>query len=408
MIAPWAITRRYRALLALPGARAPVFLSIAGSMPIGMFGLGILLLARDTTGSLASAGRIVGAFTLANALGSVAQGRLMDRLGQGPVLRTVAACHLPALIVLVVAAHEHAGAWVLAVVAVLGGGTIPQLPAAMRSLWSMLAENAEQRETAYALVAIAFEIAVVTAPAIVALIVAVASPTVAVLIAAALGSSAALAFSLTPASRRWRGMRHEVGWLGPLAAPGMRTVCGVLVTFGMGFGIVQVAVPAFTLDRGSASAGGVLLASLSLGSLIGGVTYGARTWPGRLPPRLAGVMLGLGTGYALLALPSDYLPLALLLVLAGTLLAPASVICSTLLDTVAPAGTVTEAFAVMVTGIVAGVAVGNALGGSIVESASYDAAVLAAGGIAACGAVVVGVRRRTLTATTATAAGTAR
>jgi MFS family permease len=385
-----------------------VFLSIAGSMPIGMFGLGILLLARDTTGSLASAGRIVGAFTLANALGSVAQGRLMDRLGQGPVLRAVAICHLPALIVLVVAAHEHAAAWMLAVVAVLGGATIPQLPAAMRSLWSMLARTDEQRETAYAMVAIAFEIAVVTAPAIVALIVAIASPTVAVLVAATLGSSSALAFSLTSASRRWRGTRHEAGWLGPLAAPGMRTVCGVLLLFGTGFGIVQVAVPAFTLDRGSASAGGVLLASLSLGSLIGGVVYGSRTWPGRLPPRLAGVMLGLGAGYALLALPDDYVPLALLLALAGTLLAPASVICSTLLDTVAPAGTVTEAFAVMVTGIVAGVAVGNALGGSIVESASYDAAVLAAGGIAACGAVVVSVRRRTLIATTATAAGTAR
>ncbi len=399
---------RYRALLALPGARAPVFLSIAGSMPIGMFGLAILLLARDTTGSLADAGRIVGAFTLANAFGSVAQGRLMDRHGQGRVLRTVACGHLPALIALVVAAHEHAASWLLAIVAVFGGATIPQLPAAMRSLWSMLAESDDQRETAYAMVAIAFEIAVVTAPAIVALIVAVASPTVAVIIAAALGSSSAIAFTLTPASRRWRGTRHEVGWLGPLAAPGMRTVCGVLVTFGTAFGIVQVAIPAFTLDRGSASAGGVLLASLSLGSLIGGVVYGSRRWPGRLPPRLAAVMLGLGTGYALLALPADYLPLAVLLVLAGTLLAPASVICSTLLDTVAPPGTVTEAFAVMVTGIVAGVAVGNALGGSIVESASYDAAVLAAGGIAACGAAVVGVRRRTLRATTATASGTAR
>jgi hypothetical protein len=39
--------RRYRALLALPGARTPVILSAAGSMPIGMFGLGILVLARD-------------------------------------------------------------------------------------------------------------------------------------------------------------------------------------------------------------------------------------------------------------------------------------------------------------------------------------------------------------------------
>ena len=134
----------------------------------------------------------------------------------------------------------------------------------------------------------------------------------------------------------------------------------------------------------------------SLGSLIGGVVYGSRNWPGTLPPRLAGVMLGLGTGYALLALPSDYLPLAVLLVIAGTLLAPASVICSTLLDDVAPPGTVTEAYAVMVTGIVAGIAAGQALGGSIVESASYAAAMLVAGAIAACGAIVVGVRRRTL------------
>jgi len=384
-----------------------MLLSIAGAVPIGMFGLSILLLARDATGSLADAGRILGAFSLASAFGSVAQGRLMDRLGQGLVLRAVAACHVPALVVLVLAAHEHAEGWLLAVIAAFGGSTVAQLPAPMRSLWSMLAENDEQRETAYAMVAIAFEISVVTAPAIVALIVAVASPTAAVLIAATLGASAAVAFSLTSASRRWRGMRHEAGWLGPLAAPGMRTVCGVLLMFGIAFGVVQVAVPAFTLERGSASAGGVLLACLSLGSLIGGVVYGARNWPGTLPPRLAGVMLGLGTGYALLALPSDYLPLAVLLVIAGTLLAPASVICSTLLDDVAPSGTVTEAYAVMVTGIVAGIAAGQALGGSIIESASYEASVLVAGGIAAGGAILVGVRRRTLRATTATAVATA-
>jgi predicted MFS family arabinose efflux permease len=377
-----------------------MLLSIVGAIPIGMFGLGVLLLTRDATGSLAEAGRILGAFSLANAFGSVAQGRLMDRLGQGPVLRTVAACHLPALVVLVIAAHEHAAGWLLAVIAVCGGATLPQLPAPMRSLWNMLAGSDEQRETAYAMVAIAFEISVVTAPAIVALIVAVASPSAAVLIAATLGTSAAFAFSLTPASRRWRGTRDEVGWLGPLAAPGMRTVCGVLLMFGIAFGVVQIAVPAFTLERGSASAGGVLLACLSLGSLIGGIVYGSRSWPGTLPPRLAGVMLGLGAGYALLALPDEYLPLAVLLVITGTLLAPASVICSTLLDNVAPAGTVTEAFAVMVTGIVAGIAAGQALGGSIVESASYDAAVLVAGAVAACGAIVVGVWRRTLRATT--------
>jgi MFS family permease len=380
--------QRYRVLLALPGARGPVVLSAAGSMPIGMFGLGILLLARDATGSFAEAGRVVGAFSVANALGAVAQGRLMDRLGQTRVLRAAATGHVPALAA-------------LALCALCGGATFPQVPAAMRSLWSALVADPGQRETAYAMVSIVFEVAVVTAPALVAAIVAVGSPQVAVLAAAALGAGAALAFTATPASRRWRGTPHDVGWLGPLGAAGMRTVFGVLVAFGTAVGIVQVAVPAFAADRGSAAAGGVLLAALSAGSLVGGLVYGARSWPGSLPRRLAAMLLGLGAAFALLAVAGTQGGLAALLVLGGLLLAPTTVIGSTLLDSVAPSGTVTEAFTVMVMAIVVGTAVGNAVGGEIVESASYETAVLWAGAAAAAGAALTLIRRRTLVAETA-------
>jgi MFS family permease len=388
--------QRYRALLALPGARAPVVLSALGSMPIGMFGLGILLLARDATGSFAEAGRVVGAFSAANALGAVAQGRLMDRLGQTRVLRAAAIGHVPALAALVIAADAGAATWVLALCALCGGATFPQVPAAMRSLWGMLVDEPAQRETAYAMVSIVFETAVVTAPAIVAAIVAVTSPQVAVLAAAALGAGASLAFTATPASRRWRGTEHDVGWLGPLAAAGMRTVFGVLVAFGTAVGIVQVAVPAFAADRGSAAAGGVLLAALSAGSLVGGLVYGARSWPGSQPRRLAVLMLGLGAGFALLAVAGTQGALAALLVLSGLLLAPTTVVGSTLLDSVAPSGTVTEAFTVMVMAIVIGTAVGNAVGGEIVESASYQTAVLWAGVAAVAGAALTFVRRRSL------------
>ena len=79
--------QRYRALLGLREARWPLVASVAGSMPIGMFGLGILLLVRDANGSFGVAGRVVGAFGVANALGAVTQGRLMDRYGQPAVLR---------------------------------------------------------------------------------------------------------------------------------------------------------------------------------------------------------------------------------------------------------------------------------------------------------------------------------
>jgi MFS family permease len=388
--------QRYRALVGISGARAPLILSTAGSMPIGMFGLAILLLAHDTTGSFAQAGRVVGAFGLANALGAVAQGRLMDRLGQTRVLRAVACGHLPALIALVAAANAGASVWVLSLLALCGGATLPQLPAAMRSLWNALVDDPDQRATAYALVAVVFEMAVVTAPALVAGIVAIASPSAAVVAAAALGAGSAVGFTATAVSRAWRGEHHEVGWLGPLAAAGMRTVFAVLAAFGTAVGVVQVAVPAFAEARGSAATGGVLLAALSAGSLVGGVVYGARGWPGSSAARLSVLMLGLGGAIALLAVASTHLGLAALLVGCGLLLAPTTVVGSTLLDTVAPAGTVTEAFAAMVMGIVIGTAVGNALAGALVESSSYETAVLVGGAIAAAGSALALARRRTL------------
>ena len=380
---------RYRALLSVPGARAPLVASALGS-------LAILLLAREATGSFAEAGWVSGAFGLANAFGAVAQGRLMDRLGQPRVLRTVALGHALAVGALVIAAERGAPSGVLVLCAIAGGGLLPQVPAAMRSLWSMLVEDEERRQAAYAMVAIVFEVSVVAAPALVAGIITIASPAAATAAAGALATGAALAFAATGASRRWRGEAHATGWLGPLAAPGVRTVFAALAALGMAMGIVQVAVPAFTAAAGSAETGGLLLAAVSAGSLAGGVIYGARSWPGRPATRLALMLAALAAGCALLAGASSNLALAASLLVVGALLAPATIVGSALLDVVAPAGTVTEAFTVMIMGIVAGNAAGYALGGGLVDGPGYESAVLAAAAIAAGGAVLTYARRSTL------------
>jgi MFS family permease len=392
---------RYRALVALPEARWPLVASIAGSMPIGMFGLAILLLVRDAHGSFAVAGRVVGAFGVANALGAVAQGRLMDRFGQPRVLRRAAAVHVSMLVVLVVAATREAPSWVLALCALGAGGSLPQVPAAMRSLWSAIVEDEDSRQTAYALVTIVFEVSVVTAPVLTAAIAAIASPAAAVLTAAAVGGTGALAFSATAASRRWRGVPHEVGPLGPLHAAGVRTLFLVLVAFGTSIGVLQVALPAFADDRGAAEAGGLYLAALSAGSLCGGLVYGARRWPGTPSQRLATCMLCIAGGCLLIAAATVPATVGGAALAVGLVFAPTTVVCSALLDTVAPRGTVTEAFAVTVMGIVVGTAIGNAVGGAIVDSASYRTAGIAAAGIAAVGAASGWARRRTLLRATA-------
>jgi MFS family permease len=388
--------QRYRALVALEGARVPLVASGFGSLAIGMFILAVLLLAREATGSFADAGRISGAFAAANALGAVAQGRLMDRLGQPRVLRAVAAGHAVMIAAFVIAAERRAPAGLLMLCAAGAGACLPQLPAAMRSLWSVLVEDEARRQAAYALVAIVFEVSVIAAPALVVAIATVASPGVAVAAGAVAASGGALTFSVTGASRRWRGAAPATGWLGPLAAAGMRTVFAALASLGAAIGIVQVAVPAFTAAEGSAEAGGLLLAALSAGSLVGGVVYGARSWPGVPSGRLAVLLTALAAGCALLAAAGSYPVLALVLLAVGVILAPTTIVGSALLDVVAPAGTVTEAFTVMIMGIVAGNAVGNAVGGALVDGASYEAAALAAAGAALCGAAYVVLRRRTL------------
>lgn len=45
--------------------------SFLGALPIGMLGLGVLLLTHSTTGSFAAAGLVSGAFSIGNAVGLV-------------------------------------------------------------------------------------------------------------------------------------------------------------------------------------------------------------------------------------------------------------------------------------------------------------------------------------------------
>jgi predicted MFS family arabinose efflux permease len=141
-------------------------------------------------------------------------------------------------------------------------------------------------------------------------------------------------------------------------------------------------------ERGSAAAAGLLFAALSAGSVTGGVLYGARSWPGDLPARLVAMMAGLAVGWSTLALAHAPVALGAMLAVIGLLLAPTTVVGSALLDRVAPRGTATEAFGVMVMGIVAGNALGNALGGQLVDGPGFEATVLTAGGVAAGGALL--------------------
>jgi dipeptide/tripeptide permease len=167
---------------------------------------------------------------------------------------------------------------------------------------------------------------------------------------------------------------------------------------GLILGAVQVAVPAATAQAGSTALAGVLLAILSAGSLCGGIAYGARTWPGAPVRQLVVLFAALAAGCALLSAVGPLLIMAGILFGVGLLLAPITVVSSSLLDVVAPRRAMTEAFSILIMGDVAGSAAGTAIAGGLVDATSITTALSAAAATAACGATLVAARRQTLTA----------
>jgi MFS family permease len=73
-------------VLALPGVRPVLVAAFVGRLPIGMLSLSIVLRVSRETGSYATAGAVAATQALAGGIASPLLGRLIDRIGQTPVL----------------------------------------------------------------------------------------------------------------------------------------------------------------------------------------------------------------------------------------------------------------------------------------------------------------------------------
>lgn len=142
----------------------------------------------------------------------------------------------------------------------------------------------------------------------------------------------------------------------------------VLLPVGVAFGAIEVAVPAFVEHHGSRATAGVLLAVWGLGSMLGGLWYGTRRWVAPPERRFAVILTVLPLAMAPVGLAGSPAALGVLLAVAGAPIAPAFTTAYTLVNRLAPPGAITEAFTVTTTAVVAGIALGNAAAGALVDS----------------------------------------
>jgi MFS family permease len=382
-------------VLSVPGAARLLASALVGRLPQGMSSLAILLLVRGDTGSYAAAGFAVGAYAFLSAAGSPLQGRLIDRFGRARVLAPCAFGQAAVLVVLVLLAGAGAGAPVLIVLSGLAGALLPPIAPSVRALLREVFEDAAVRDTAYALDSVIQEVIWTTGPLVVAVMVAVASPTGAVLVGGAVCALGTTLFVRAPLARQARPDRDRPRPPSALASPELRALLVPALLSGSAIGAIEVGLPSLALHAGSRPASGLLLAVWSIGSMIGGLGYGAVTWRNSLASRYRGLLVvGIVCSAPLIAARSIPAGLACSL-LSGLTIAPVFSCMYALVSRVVVPGAETEAFTWMSAALVGGIAAGSAIGGAAIAQAGESAPFViasAASTLAAACALGLGAR----------------
>jgi MFS family permease len=388
----------YRAALTAPGALAPVLASALGRFPIAMVGFATLLYVQRVSGSFAVAGLVSAGLLAGQSVGAVVQGRLMDRVGPTRPLLAAAVLFGLAAAVLVAGVEADVPAALLVALSLLAGLVLPAVPGASRALWTRLVPPGPRRDAAYSYEAISLEVFFILGPATAAFLVATPWPGTGVVVAVAAMVAGAAGFALTAPVRGQEPAPRgpSIGVLGAIARPGMRTVALASLGFGLVIGAVEVGVPAVTTAMGSTTLGGVLLSAWSVASVLAGVLYSLRPWPGPLHLRMP-VLLGAFALFVVtmaLAGPLESLPLLVVaMLLAGATITPQVTAHSLGVEEVSPAGTATEGFGWVVTAATLGLAAGQSTAGIAVQSVGPSGAFLAGGAAGVLVAVILWLRR---------------
>jgi MFS family permease len=382
------VDNRYARVLRQPSVARTVLPYLLARMPSSMILLAVLLYVRHASGSFVTAGSVSAAFAVAVAVTAPAIGRLVDSKGQTKVLLATGVLHPTSLGLVLVATGAHAPRAVVLAAAVAAGSTLPPMSACMRALWPTLLSDDEQRETAFSFEALVIEACELGGPLLVGALVAVVSAGAAVLVAAGLSGAGAVLFALSPASRGWQPGYQSRRWRGPLAEPGVRWLLAVIAGSTAGLAAFEVSIAAFATAHGGAASTGTLLAVWFAGSLLGGLWFGNRSWRAPLAWQLVALLVVVAVGGLLPLLATGTWTMAALLLFAGIAIAPATAVQLSIMSTVAPERSRTEAFTWASTANFLGIAAGSAGAGAAVEAGGVRLGLLVA---AAAAVVAAGV-----------------
>jgi MFS family permease len=261
--------KRYRELFAIPNVWVLVLAAFPARVAYGMVALAIFFKTEQTTGSVAVAGLAIGINSVAGAATAGMRGSLMDRFGQKWPLRIFVPGYTMMLLVLNTMDNKNA----ILLAAFILGITAPPINLSVRPLWRMVVPQ-EYLRTAYAVDTSVMSTAGVIGPVVATSLALSSRPGSALTVAAILMAIGGGSLALTRVSRDWRPEKKDENHISIWKHKAIQLLMIEGCFIGFGWGVFDVAVPAFATLEDVPHRTAWVLTAMGLGNIIGGLLGG--------------------------------------------------------------------------------------------------------------------------------------
>lgn len=354
--------------------------SFLARLPISMSLIGLLTLVTSTTGSVAAAGLVTGAFALGETVGGPVIARFADRHGQRVPVLVTALLDAVLIVLLVLAVQAGAPTPALAALAAVAGLCMPQMGPMARTRWVVLIRQGPDRgserersvSAAMSVEGVLDEAAFVLGPALVGVLTVAVSPTASVVGAAVLIGVFGAVFALHPTSPPGSAPVRGAG--GRIATPALLVLTVPMFCQGLFFGGMSTGVTAFAASSGHGDLSGLMYAVMGASSAAAGLLTAS------LPARFsltARTRVAAGALFVFslpLYLPHGAATLAAAIFVLGAAIGPHIVSLFGLIERAAPPSRLSQSMAVVLSSLILGQALGSVVSGAVADAFGYQGA----------------------------------
>ena len=261
--------KRYRELFSFPHVISLGIAAFPARLAYGMIGLGIFFKAEQSTDSFAIAGFAIGLNSLAGSATAGIRGSVMDRWGQKWPLRIL----VPGYTILILTLNQMDTARSILITAFILGITAPPINLSVRPLWKDIVPPTYLR-TAYAFDSAMMSSTSVIGPVIITSLALSSRPYLALNLVALLMLTGGVALALTSVSRNWVPEKKVKGQENLLKNRAIQLLMFEGCFIGFGWGVFDVAVPAFATQENVPHRVAWIFASFGIATVIGGLLGG--------------------------------------------------------------------------------------------------------------------------------------